>query len=72
MAPLIGVLFLAGACGEDVDQAAEGPETDVEAPAGDRLAAEAFDGEAMTVVGEPYDLSQLAGSDLVLWFWAPW
>lgn len=31
-----------------------------------------FDGTAMTVAGAAFDLGDLAGSDLVVWFWAPW
>jgi hypothetical protein len=31
-----------------------------------------FEGEAVTIDGAPFDLGELAGTDLVLWFWAPW
>ena len=31
-----------------------------------------FEGEAVTLDGEAYDLGQLANADLVVWFWAPW
>ena len=31
-----------------------------------------FDGTAMTVSGAAFDLGDLAGNDLVVWFWAPW
>ncbi len=27
---------------------------------------------ATTIAGEPIDLSVYAGSDVILWFWAPW
>lgn len=43
-----------------------------DADGGTRLAASILDGEATTVDGEPFDLATLAGSDLVVWFWAPW
>ena len=42
------------------------------APTGDVLPASTFDADAVTVDGDAYDLSQLAGTDVVLWFWAPW
>lgn len=73
-AALIGALLLTAACGGTAEEAAAGPEAeDAEvAAAADQLAASTFDTEAVTVGGEAYDLSQLAGSDLVLWFWAPW
>ncbi len=58
------------ACGSD------DASTDVAADGGPELpvldAATAFDGQATTVQGEPFDLGTLAGSDLVVWFWAPW
>lgn len=28
--------------------------------------------QARTVAGNDVDVSEYAGSDLVLWFWAPW
>ena len=66
------IAVLAAACGgtDDVETASSEPAG--EEPAGDVLPASTFDGEAMTVAGESYDLSQLAGTDVVLWFWAPW
>ncbi len=42
--------------------------------AGPDLALEqsVFDGTAQTVQGESFDLNELAGQDLIIWFWAPW
>ncbi len=28
--------------------------------------------DAQTVAGDSVDVSEYAGSDLVIWFWAPW
>ena len=28
--------------------------------------------EAETIAGDAVDVSEYAGSDLVIWFWAPW
>ncbi|MGI9613500.1 MAG: hypothetical protein ACR2QO_11355 [Acidimicrobiales bacterium] len=47
-------------------------ESAAEAPTGDVLPASTFEGTATTVDGEPFDLGQLAGTDVILWFWAPW
>ncbi|MEM9133605.1 MAG: hypothetical protein AAF962_26185 [Actinomycetota bacterium] len=42
--------------------------------AGDGVALEqsVFDATAQTVQGETFDLNELAGQDLIIWFWAPW
>lgn len=42
--------------------------------AGDGLALDqsVFDTTAQTVQGETFDLNELAGQDLIVWFWAPW
>lgn len=31
-----------------------------------------FFGEYASLAGEPVDLAEYAGEDVVLWFWAPW
>lgn len=71
---MVAVLLVASGCGGTTEGAAAGSDADAggEAPAGDRLAESTFDVEAVTVDGEPFDLAQLAASDVVLWFWAPW
>ncbi len=67
--PAVRIRLLAGltalslalvACGSD-DGAAEGAASTADL---------AF--EAQTVTGETVDVGDYAGTDLVLWFWAPW
>ncbi len=41
-------------------------------PSGPTLDASVLDGSATTVNGETFNLGDLAGTDLVVWFWAPW
>lgn len=62
------------ACGGATSEttAATTAESAAEAPSGDVLPASTFEGTATTVDGEPFDLGQLAGTDVILWFWAPW
>lgn len=57
------------ACGSD-DSAESAPLT--AGAAADVLAADTFEATAQTIQGETFDLGQLAGTDLILWFWAPW
>ncbi|MEL7157500.1 MAG: hypothetical protein AAFN30_12975 [Actinomycetota bacterium] len=68
----VAVLFAAAlalaACGGD-DGAGDAP---LAAGSASVLPAETFDGTAQTLEGEAFDLGQLAGTDLILWFWAPW
>jgi cytochrome oxidase Cu insertion factor (SCO1/SenC/PrrC family) len=63
--------LLATSCGGSSDEASTAPSTTA-APAGDVLPASTFEVTATTVDGDSYDLSQLAGTDVILWFWAPW
>ncbi len=63
----VAVLFAASCSGSDTEAGSE-----TAAPSGDVLASDVFDAEATTVDGQVFDLAQLADSDLVLWFWAPW
>lgn len=51
--------------------AADRPADDPPAPAADEDAG-ILDVEATTVSGDVVDLGRYAGSDLALWFWAPW
>lgn len=69
----------ATAAGTDVTtvetSAATTPPAEIEAepePSGDVLPPATFEGQATTVSGETFELSTLAGQDLILWFWAPW
>jgi hypothetical protein len=77
--------LLAASCGESSDEASTAPSatdsapsatdsapSSTEAPAGDVLPASTFEVTATTVDGASYDLGQLAGTDVILWFWAPW
>ncbi|WP_436793031.1 hypothetical protein [Actinospongicola halichondriae] len=60
LAGLVAVSVALVACGSD-DGSTEGA-----APSADL----AF--EAQTVTGETVDVGDYAGTDLVIWFWAPW
>lgn len=42
------------------------------APSGPVIDPAIFSGQALTVSGETFELGELAGKDLVVWFWAPW
>lgn len=73
-------LFVAG-CGSDGDTADTTSPADsapavataeTESPAGPTLDASVLSGTATTVDGSAFDLGDLAGTDLVVWFWAPW
>ena len=71
----VAVLFAASCSGSDTEAGSETSGADASetaAPSGDVLASDVFDAEATTVDGQVFDLAQLADSDLVLWFWAPW
>jgi len=64
-AALLALALLASACGAaDTELAAPGD--------GARLDPSVLTGEATTWTGETFDLSTVAGKDLVVWFWAPW
>ena len=54
--------LVAAGCGSDETASADG----------EILAPSVFEGQATTITGETFDLAMLAGSDLILWFWAPW
>ena len=67
---LIAVLAIglaAAACGSSETVTAESGQ-----PSGNVLPPSTFEAVATTVEGDPFELSALAGSDVVLWFWAPW
>ena len=73
-ATLLAAMLLAASCSSadvsvEVSRDSNGDSSD---STGSVLAADVFDAEAVTVDGEVFDLAQLADSDLVLWFWAPW
>ena len=77
---LMVLIVVAAACAASEDDAgARAESADGSAGAGSdisdgspRLDASTFDGDAVTLDGEAYDLGQLANADLVVWFWAPW
>lgn len=49
------------------------PPTTQPAPAVDVFdTAQILDGSVATIAGDDFDLAALRGSDLVVWFWAPW
>ncbi|MEM9561536.1 MAG: hypothetical protein AAGA93_02895 [Actinomycetota bacterium] len=72
---VLSVSLLAAACGgSDADTASE---AGADAGSGDAangpvIDDATFSGEAATVSGGTFELGDLAGQDLVLWFWAPW
>lgn len=62
LAALITASFALAACSGSDD------------PAGDAASPSSvdLDFQAMSVAGESVDAGTYAGSDLVIWFWAPW
>ncbi len=67
----------AAACGSSGgDGAASGDSTDVSGDSADSTEAAApsslLDISAPTADGSTIELSDYAGQDLLLWFWAPW
>jgi cytochrome oxidase Cu insertion factor (SCO1/SenC/PrrC family) len=68
---LVALALVGAACGGSDADSATGSATDA-ASGGAEATASLFTGEATTVGGESFDLSTLAGQDLIVWFWAPW
>lgn len=62
----VSLALLVSACGDGSDEAdpASAEETSV--------AADLLDFRTLTVGGEEFDASTLAGRDVVVWFWSPW
>lgn len=72
--PLLGlvatvVLVAATGCGADTGGNDGG---NAASQAGSAVAQDALSFEAQTLTGETLDAAQLAGTPVVLWFWAPW
>ncbi len=72
--PLLGlvatvVLVAATGCGADTGGNGGG---NAASQAGSAVAQDALSFEAQTLTGETLDAAQLAGTPVVLWFWAPW
>ena len=65
--------LLAAACGS-ADQEAEGSDasTDAAAASSSTSATNPLAFTSTTTEGEDFDAADLAGEDVVLWFWAPW
>lgn len=64
-AVVLSLALTASACGgSDAGPAAAGD--------GTTLDPSVLTGEATTYTGETFDLSTVAGKDLIVWFWAPW
>lgn len=73
----LSVSLLLGACGGSSDAAlevAEGPTPSSETSNTEAAATSGLPTNAVlpTVAGGQLDFGELAGQDLVLWFWAPW
>ena len=59
------------ACGSGAD-GGDG-QADVQASGSDReLAVDLLSGVSTTLDGSTFDLGDVAGQDVILWFWAPW
>ncbi len=77
LAGLVAVALLASACGGGETTAADGtPEaTEATAPTARPAPtdpAPVIDVSLTTVAGGQLEWSSLAGTDVMLWFWAPW
>ncbi len=64
----VALALVAGACGGGGDQSAQGGPTD-DGPVADETV---LDFRAESVDGSTVDIGSLQGTDLVIWFWAPW
>ncbi|MEM9565477.1 MAG: hypothetical protein AAGA93_22835 [Actinomycetota bacterium] len=64
LAVLLGLALVAAACGSS--------STSSTAPTGASDGESALSGTFETLDGTSIDLGDLAGQDVVLWFWAPW
>jgi thiol-disulfide isomerase/thioredoxin len=68
----VAVALVVAACGStDADPEASEGRTDA-AAAASTAAANPLTFVSTTTQGEDFDAAQLAGEDVVLWFWAPW
>lgn len=54
------------------DEAGSGGAEEAAVDTGPKLDPAVLSGQATTVTGEVFELGDLAGQDLVVWFWAPW
>ena len=78
LATVAGASLLAAACGgsdvtaDATTDAGQGDGGQEQAATGPVLDASVLSGQATTIGGETFDLGSLAGTDLVVWFWAPW
>ncbi len=64
----VALALAAAACGGGGDQSAQTGAVD-EVPEADETV---LDFRAETVDGSTVDVNSLQGTDLVIWFWAPW
>jgi hypothetical protein len=77
---LLGILLLAlTACGQPADEASApgtttpaGPVAEGTSPSSPASSQPDLQLTAPAVLGGEVDLSDYAGKDLALWFWAPW
>ncbi len=67
---VMGCLLLVSACGATGSVASAGGDSS-SSPDAEQVAM-LLSGEFETVRGESIDLAELAGEDVVFWFWAPW
>lgn len=69
----VTLALAAAACGGSGDQSAQtGPVNDGSTDAGPEADETVLDFRAASVDGSTVDVSSLQGTDLVIWFWAPW
>ncbi|MGK2930035.1 MAG: hypothetical protein ACSLFO_10715 [Acidimicrobiales bacterium] len=69
----VALALVAGACGGGGDQSAQtGPADAGSTDSGPEADGKVLDFRAESVDGSTVDVSSLRGTDLVIWFWAPW
>jgi thiol-disulfide isomerase/thioredoxin len=66
---IIAVTLLLSACSPAVGPAPSAPAAETGGP---ETAVTALGFRATTLEGSPFDAASLAGTPVVLWFWAPW
>lgn len=75
MAAAAAIGLLLAACGGAADDSASAEQSAAapsEAPTSAASGESPLSFQSVTTQGEEFDATQLAGEDVVLWFWAPW
>ncbi len=67
-----GLMAAGCGAGSETDENSAAAPSASAAETGPQLDPAVFEGDAQIIDGDRFELGELAGKDLVLWFWAPW